>query len=365
MGRLLAAALVCVSFFTFTAHADDLDAILAKSAQGKKAPGAAVLTIQNYRIADEAVYGVRRLGAPATVTRSDLWNIGSDGKAMTAVMVARLVDRELLSWNSTLGALLPDMAASMRPEYRTATLLQLLTHTSALPENIKDEKTLNSLFYEPRTTSLAEQRKAYVARALQDAPTRRPGRFGYSNTGFVIAAVIAETATGATYESLMNDEVFKPLGMTSAGFGVPPTSGTVGHIHGRVAVPRDVNPDFFAPAGNIYMSLDDWGRFCIDQLKGANGEGSLLKPETYSLMQTAQPGAPVSMGWFVRDNIAGLPGPVLYHEGSDGAWFAVAALFPKSGSGVLAVTNAGKRMGGQALVLAAASSAAKLLGIGK
>jgi amidophosphoribosyltransferase len=63
----------------------------------------------------------------------------------------------------------------------------------------------------------------------------------------------------------------------------------------------------------------------------------------------------------LRDNIAGLPGPVYYHEGSDGAWFAVVALFPASGSGVLAVTNGGRDMGGQALTLAAAMNAAKLL----
>ena len=111
----------------------------------------------------------------------------------------------------------------------------------------------------------------------------------------------------------------------------------------------------------MYLSLDDWARFCIDQLWGASGKGALLKPETYSVTQSPPTGAPVSMGWFVRDSIAGLPGPVYYHEGSDGAWFAIVALLPASGSGVLAVTNGGKDMGGQALTLAAAMNAAKLL----
>ena len=178
---------------------------------------------------------------------------------------------------------------------------------------------------------------------------------------FLIAAFMAETASKETYESLMRVEVFTPLGMTSAGFGRPPIGQPAGHNHGRVAVPRDVNPDFFAPAGNIYLSLDDWARFCIDQLRGANGKGALLKPETYSVTQSPPPGAPVSMGWFVRDSIAGLPGPVYYHEGSDGAWFAVVALFPNSGSGVLAVTNVGRDMGGRELVLDAARNAAELL----
>jgi CubicO group peptidase (beta-lactamase class C family) len=249
----------------------------------------------------------------------------------------------------------------MRPEYRATTLRQLLTHTSGLPENIEDETTLNSLLYDESPASLTERRRVYIARALQDEPVGRAGRFSYSNTGFLIAAFMAETAAKTSYESLMRNEVFKPLGMTSAGFGRPPAGQPAGHMHDRVAVPRDVNPDFFAPAGNIYVSLDDWARFCIDQLQGAAGKGALLKPQTYSVTQSPPPGVPVSMGWFVRDSIAGLPGPVYYHEGSDGAWYAVVALFPASGSGVLAVANAGKDMGGKALTLDAARNAADLL----
>ena len=361
IGRLAALTLACACLVASAAHAADLEAILSKAASGRSAPGAGLLTIQGFQVTDAAVYGVRRLGDPQPVTRRDVWNIGSDGKAMTAVMVARLVDRGLISWDATLGALLPDMAPDMRPEYRQVTLLQLLTHTSGLPHDLQDEKALNALFNADSAAAPSERRKAYVARALQEAPAAPAGRFSYSNTGFLVAAVIAERATGASYESLMRAEVFGPLGMTSAGFGLPPADEPAGHIHGHLATPRDENPDFFAPAGNIYLSLDDWARFCIDQLKGANGQGALLKPQTYALTQKAPAGAPVSMGWFVRDSIAGLPGPVFFHEGSDGAWFAIVALFPRSGSGVLAVTNAGKDMGGEALDMTAGLAAARLL----
>ena len=107
IGRLAAMAVVCAGLFTSTAHADDLATILSKAAAGKKAPGAALMTIQDYRVADKAVYGVRKLGDPTAVTPSDVWNIGSDGKAMTAVIVARLVERGVLSWDETLASLLP------------------------------------------------------------------------------------------------------------------------------------------------------------------------------------------------------------------------------------------------------------------
>jgi CubicO group peptidase (beta-lactamase class C family) len=359
--RLAVLFAICACIVSAPVVAGELDPILSKAIAGKKAPAAGLLIIREYEVVDQAVAGVRSLSDLTPVSPTDVWNIGSDGKAMTAAMIARLVDRGVLSWDSTISGVLSDMAGDARPEYRAITLLQLLTHTSGLPANIRDEQALNSLFYDESPASLSERRRAHIARALQDAPERRAGRFSYSNTGFLIAALMAETASKRTYESLMREEVFAPLGMPTAGFGRPPIGQPAGHTDGRTAVPRDVNPDFFAPAGNIYMSLGDWARFCIDQLQGANGKGALLKPQTYKVTQSPPPGAPVSMGWFVRNGFAGLPGPVYYHEGSDGAWYAVVALSPTSGSGVLAVTNGGKDMGGRALALSAATDAARSL----
>jgi CubicO group peptidase (beta-lactamase class C family) len=144
--------------------------------------------------------------------------------------------------------------------------------------------------------------------------------------------------------------VFEPLGIRHEGFGVTHAGQPLGHIDGRPDRPEDGNPDFFAPAGNIYMPLDDWARFCIDQLDGAAGQGKLLKPETYKLMQTAQPGGPYGLGWGVIDSAAGLQGPMLTHAGSDGTWYVNVVLLPTRGSGVLVTANAGENMGGDKTV---------------
>ncbi len=356
----ITAVMVALSLFVTQARAAELAQILAEAADGEDVPGAGILIIKDNHVFDEAVYGVRRLGESAAIEPGDVWNIGSNSKSMTAVMIARLVERGLLSWNAPLETLLPELQASLRPEYRSVTLLQLLSHTSGLPENIEDEDVVNALFYDPTDASTAERRLTYVTRALQDEPVGRAGRFSYSNTGFLVAAVVAERATGLTYEELMKQEVFGPLGMRSAGFGIPPAGQPVGHTHGRVAAARDANPDFFAPAGNIFLSLDDWALFCIDQMNGSNGHGALLKPETYALMQTIQSNDPVSMGWFILDDIDGFPGPVLYHEGSDGNWFAIVALFPKTGVGMLVAANAGKSMDANDFDKAAGRAAIKL-----
>jgi CubicO group peptidase (beta-lactamase class C family) len=240
----------------------------------------------------------------------------------------------------------------MRPEYRSVTLRELLSHYSGLPHDVSDLKYFNGFFSDARP--LPRQRLDYVVRALKDAPVVPPGTaFSYSNTGFVIAAVIAERAAGMPFEKLMRREVFQPLGMTSAGYGQPGAGEPRGHVGGKPAAMNDGNPLMFAPAGNIHLSLRDWAKFCLDQLDGPTGGGRLLTAASYRLMQTAPAGKEVGLGWGVVDSVAGRKGPALTHAGSDGNWYAVVVLFPTLDDGALVVANAGENMGGDKAARAA------------
>ena len=151
----------------------------------------------------------------------------------------------------------------------------------------------------------------------------------------------------------MREEVYRPLGIDSVGFGMTHRGQPEGHTKGHPDTATDANPDFFAPAGNIYLSLDDWAKFCIDQIDGAGGHGKLLKPATYRLMQTAQPNGIYALGWGDVPKGFGRQGPILTHSGSDGTWYAFVALFPASRSGVLVTANAAEDMGGDKAVRAA------------
>jgi CubicO group peptidase (beta-lactamase class C family) len=328
--------------------AEDLSPALAKAMEGSKVPAMGVLEIRDGVVAGEAVRGVRRSDGADPVRLEDPWHIGSDGKAMTVTMIGRLVDRGVLSWSTPLEKMLPEFAATMDPQYRGVTLVQLLSHQTGLPHDLLDEKAVALLFADNGSMPLTAQRARYLALALKDHPVGPVGAFNYSNTGLLTAGLIAERRTGESYESLMQREVFAPLGMAHVGFGLTHKGQPFGHLKGRPATPEDGNPDFFAPAGNMYMPLDDWARFCIDQLKGAKGQGRLLKPETYRLMQTAQAGGVMGLGWGVVPSLAGREGPVLTHAGSDGTWYALVALFPETGAGVLVTANAGEEMGGAA-----------------
>ena len=152
----------------------------------------------------------------------------------------------------------------------------------------------------------------------------------------------------------MRREVFEPLGMASVGFGVTHEGQPAGHVGGKpVSNPDDSNPTMFAPAGNMHMSMRDWARFCLDQLAGARGQGKLLKPASYQMLQSPVSSDSGGLGWGVQASLAGRKGPVLVHAGSDGNWYALVALFPATGLGVLAAANAGEAMGGDKAARAA------------
>ncbi len=347
IGSILSAIAAAVALGAGAApsRAEDLNALIAATMRDTAGPAMGVVVIRDGVVAGETVRGVRRNDGADPVTLEDDWHVGSDGKPMTATLVARLVDKGVLSWSTPLDKMLPDLAGAMHPEYRKVTLLQLLSHHAGLPENIMDEKALAAMLAPAPGTPLPARRLTYVARALKDPPIGPTSAFSYSNTGVLIAGVIAERSTGAPFEALIRREVFAPLGMTHVGFGLPPAGQPIGHMAGKPAAPADENPDFLAPDGNMYMPLDEWALFCLDQLAGAKGKGRLLKPETYRLMQTAQPGGSGGLGWGVQETIAGRKGPVLIHAGSDGAWYALVALFPETGGGVLIAANAGPDMG--------------------
>lgn len=338
---------------------------LTEAMAGKAVPGMASITVRDFRVGAEEVAGVRRLGTDDAVRRGDRWHLGSDGKAITATMIARLVEAGVLSWDARLDQLLPQLADTMHAEYRDVTLPDLLSHRSGLPENVGggDLTFFNTFYDDP--APLTQQRLRYIAAGLQEAPAAaKRGDQSYSNTGYLVAAAAAERASGRSYERLMRDEVFAPLRLRSVsmnhygGRGEP-----VGHVDDRVAdQPHDANPPMFTPPGGVRMSMADWARFGIEHMRGERGEGVLLRAETYRFLHTPQGETAAALGWGVQERAVGHDGRALVHAGSDGNWYALIALFPDQGAGALTAANAGESMGGDAAAVAALRALAATLG---
>lgn len=373
--RLCTIALaVCAA--SFTALAADAPRAPASAAQaapalglqarldasvGDKVPAMGAVLIRDGQLRELAVAGLRAKGGAEPVQRGDVWHLGSNGKAMTATMVARLVERGVLSWDAPLSRWLPELAADMQAAYRDVTLRDLLAHQAGLQADI-DESWM-AVFYKDERP-LHEQRLAFARIALAQAPAFvRGAGDGYSNSGVLIAGLVAERATGLPYEALMQRELFEPLGLRSAGFGATRRGQPLGHKAGEpVDGAQADNPAVIAPAGGIHMSLEDWSRFAIDQMAGEQGRGKLLKAQTYRLLhQPAREGGKFALGWRAQGSMAGVNARHLAHTGSNGAWFALIVLKPDSQDAVLVTSNAGEDVDADKAVRAVAVAALKAM----
>ncbi len=350
---------LALAFASLTpAHADEnlqtvLDASLKTTREAHHLPALAALVQVQGHVAAQGAFGLRALGHAEVVTTDDLWHIGSDTKAFTSTMIARLVDRGVMKFEDTLAVCFPDDAATMNEAYRSVTVAQLLSHMAGLP-GLTDGKELAAYFAVIKgIKDLKAQRAALVRSYLSRPPALKPGtQFQYSNLGFIIAGAAAERRTGKAWEELVRTEVFALLGITHAGFGAPGSSAVFDQPRGHEerdgklvaldpASSDADNPPSLGPAGTIHISLHDWMLFAQDQLDGVHGHGKLLKPETYRRLHTPiSSNGQYAMGWGAKLGADGVP-LLLTHTGSNGFWMVDVRIMPKHDIIILTATNAG------------------------
>jgi CubicO group peptidase (beta-lactamase class C family) len=294
-------------------------------------PALAAAVIRGNEVVATGAVGLRRLGSPETVTIADRFHLGSDTKAMTATILAMLVEQGRLGWDTTLAEAFPDLRETMHPDYRGVTLEQLLQHRGGCPADLNRDGLWKRLW--ERQGTAREQRQLLVETVLRWPPAVPPGtEFLYSNAGYAIAGVMAERVTGEAWEDLMRRMLFEPLGMTSAGFGAPGDLSAIDEPRGHDAGwfrttpvepgPQADNPPAIGPAGTVNCSLPDWAKFVRLHLRGERGETRLLKPETFVRLHAPPAGGDYAMGWGVRQDAK--EGRVLLHAGSNTYWYAQA-----------------------------------------
>jgi CubicO group peptidase (beta-lactamase class C family) len=285
--------------------------------------------------------GERAAGSGISATRNDLWHLGSITKAMTATLVARLVDSDALHWDDTVFELLGDVIPDMRDEYKPATLRHLLSHRSGLPKNILEPDLER---FSRDADDVREERKAYADIALAMLP-RGPMEttFEYSNNGYVIVGAMLEHKFDRSWEQLIRTHVFEPLGLQSAGFGAPGNAGQLSQPAGHALAPDSSRRAFrigdaatdnavvLGPAGRVHMSLNDLLTF----LATHRDQGRFLSPATWHVLHTPPFGGEYAMGWVVR------PDGVRWHNGSNTLWYAEVQFNAANGTATAAVSNDG------------------------
>ncbi|HAV64482.1 MAG TPA: penicillin-binding protein [Verrucomicrobiales bacterium] len=326
----------------------DLAADLTPIRSTHNLPALGCAVVMSNRIVGLGVVGVRKHGVTEAATVHDHWHHGSMTKSMTAALAALLVDEGLITWTAKLVDLFPEHAATRHAGWGTVTLEMLLTNSGGAPGDLGPSGIWTQLWNHPGTPH--EQRLFLTQEVTKLAPRFTPGTgYEYSNAGFAMAGAMLEKVTGRTWEQLLSERLFAPLGMATGGFGVPATPRHIDHPWGHTfsgATPSPIapgtsadNPPGIGPAGTVNCSLIDFARYAAFQLAGARGENTLLQPASHQKLFTPA-NASYAMGWIVADRSWG-GGTVYNHTGSNTQWFTNVWIAPNRNWAVVVVTNIG------------------------
>ena len=326
--------------------AEDVAALLDPIREQHGLPALAAASIVGGKMLDAGACGLRRIGGTERATLDDQWHLGSCTKSMTSSVAAMLVERGTLRWDATAGEIFPKME-TMNAAWRSVTLEQLLSHRAGAPHEPPPPLWAQAWM---RRGSPREQRMEFVRGLLQTPPDPPAGtKFVYSNQGYSIAGAMIERATDKPWETLMRELLFRPLAMTSAGFGAAGTAGKEdqpwGH-HRRGSSwepvppgPDADNPPATGPGGIVHMSIGDFARYAAWHADEARRDGKLIKAESFQKLHTAAEGQDYALGW----NVTKRPwagGRVLTHSGSNTMNLAVMWVAPERDFAVVAATNA-------------------------
>ena len=339
----------------------DLTSDLTAVREEFKLPALGAAVILDGRLHALGVVGVRKDGSEIKAEPNDPFHLGSCTKAMTGSLIGLLVQQGKLKWDTPLIEYFPDLKDTMHPDYRGVTLVHLLSHRAGVPTMTAGfaPATGLQLLQIRMMASPAAQRKRIAEIVLTQAPVVKPGeRLEYSNAGFTIAGVIAETVMGEDYEDLLRRLLFEPLGMRTAGFGAMGTPGLpdaqrpseprVPWQHRKDGDkispvnpgPLSDNPPFITPAGRVHCSIADWAKYVQCVLAAMRDEEGLLPPSCVEQLKEPPFGGNYALGWGIHERDWG-GGKVLSHAGSNGMNYCVVWVAPLKNFAVLAATNRG------------------------
>ncbi len=369
----------------------DLSDYLTGPVERGESPGLIAAVIDENGVKAIGAAGLRRQGSRSSMKANDLVHIGSNTKAMTATMLATLVADGTFpkGWDTTIGDVYPKLAKKIHAKYRSVTLSQMVRMEGGMPPNAKNWGAYS------KQSNIRKRRYAIVRGSLKQAPAGPKGKFLYSNLSYVVAALLAEGRTKKSWETLMQERLFNPLGMTSAGFGPPGTPRKVDQPWGHslkeglnkcllhfsdaqggsalsalltfsvtysyrkwwhIPVPREplINQRFLkggawkpnqfdndpslGPAGTVHLSVADYAKFI--QLWFPNRQPEILNRDM--LNELVRPGRSpenYAAGWGVQEE-DWAAGDKLYHAGSNTWWYANLWIAPQRSVAYLAVANA-------------------------
>jgi D-alanyl-D-alanine carboxypeptidase len=293
--------------------------------------------------------GTTRYGGGPPVSPRALWEIGSNTKAFTSVIVLQLEAEGKLSIGNPIGRWLPQY-----PAWRHITIRQLLDMTSRIPDYLYQPAFAAAFAADQHTRFTAAQLVSYVA-GLPLGPTG----YHYSNTDYLLAQMIIEKITHHSYASQLSRRIISPLrlattclapytcpasdvGRMPAGYfyiaGGPPS------LIGKAMPPLALT--WAQAAGGIVSSLADlttWDRALYSgELLPARQQHqleSLVSEATGKPIRRTAPGGPLGYGLGVQQENSRQTGPFWAYQGQAFGARVLNLYFPRTGMSIALAVN--------------------------
>jgi CubicO group peptidase (beta-lactamase class C family) len=237
-----------------------IDAAFDDALSRYQLPGLALGIVQDGEVIYRRTAGELEAGKGEPVDADTLFKIASNSKAMTAGVLARLVDAGKLKWNDPVTKYLPEFRMYDPWVTQQMQVRDLLIHNSGLGLGAGDLM----LWPEPNDFTRAD----IIAGLAHLKPTHSfRSHYAYDNLLYVVAGEVAAAAAGIPYETLVRREIFEPLAMTRCQVGEWNRTqvGNVAQPHRRTAKGNQVIredgemvPNITSmAAGGIRCSLND------------------------------------------------------------------------------------------------------------
>jgi CubicO group peptidase (beta-lactamase class C family) len=331
-----------------SARIGELKAFVERARQALGVPGVSIGLVQGGKVVFAGGFGVRQLGQSATVDENTLYIIASNTKAMTTLMLGKLVDEQKLTWDTRVTTLLPQFKLGNADTTSRVLVKHLVCACTGLPRQDFEW--------------LLEFKSATPASALAVLGTMQPTSgfgemFQYSNPlaaagGYVGGRVLFPALElGAAYEEAMKTRVFGPLGMTSTTFDFSRALG--GNHAASHGLSIDARPDMAAmdvnysilpvrPAGGAWSSVTDVLQYVSMELsKGLLPDGRRYISEAVLLERRVPQvsiGKDVTYGMGLEtDTTYGIP--VVHHGGSMIGYKSDMMWLPDHDAGAVILTN--------------------------
>ncbi|CCH12797.1 serine hydrolase domain-containing protein [Stenotrophomonas muris] len=225
--------------------------------QAERQPGMAAVLVDHGRIAALSTTGRLNDTRPAPIDRHTVFELGSITKLFTALLIFRLQQRHLLDVTAPIGQYVEGLPSV----WASTSLLQLLSHTSGIPNYLNEDNFLRLMPTNPAPRELLAE---VAERPLAFAPG---ARHAYSNTNYILLGLAIEHATGMDYWRVLQEEILSPLGMRDAGPRRADDRRRVaqGHLFqdGHWRAPPPTAPGSAWAAGGLLASIDDMARFAV------------------------------------------------------------------------------------------------------